>query len=139
MTEPVVPVAERAIASPESQLSSHLSELHNRQSETEAILSNLETQRNALALSVLRASKARDQDASNDVTDSPESGAQQPSQQDIDAALSTARSAIRDRIALLTKYNDIKDIGQGLMGLIAEQRGCRVVDVMESLGVEDEG
>ena len=110
MTEPVVPVAERAIASSELQLSAHLSELHNRQSEAEAILSNLETQRNALAHSVLRASKARDEDTSNDMTTSPGSSAQQPSQQDIDAALSTARSAIRDRIALLTKYNDIKDL-----------------------------
>lgn len=42
---------------------------------------------------------------------------------------------IKSHIALLHKYNEIKDIGQGLMGLIADKRDCRVVSVMEEFGV----
>ena len=42
---------------------------------------------------------------------------------------------IKNHIALLHKYNEIKDIGQGLMGLIADKRDCRVVSVMEEFGV----
>ncbi|KAK4570027.1 hypothetical protein LTR86_002997 [Recurvomyces mirabilis] len=46
-------------------------------------------------------------------------------------ALTGANSIIKEHIALLHKYNEMKDIGQGLMGLIAEQRGVRVSEVME--------
>lgn len=31
--------------------------------------------------------------------------------------------------------NEIRDIGQGLLGLVAERRGTRVVDVMGEFGV----
>lgn len=46
-------------------------------------------------------------------------------------ALSTANAVIKEHIALLHKYNEMKDIGQGLMGLIADKRGVRVTAVME--------
>ena len=29
------------------------------------------------------------------------------------------------------EYNELKDMGQGLMGLIADQRGARIVEVPE--------
>lgn len=51
------------------------------------------------------------------------------------AALRSSNAVIKEHIALLHKYNEIKDIGQGLMGLIADKRDCRVVVVMEELGV----
>lgn len=51
------------------------------------------------------------------------------------SALMTANAAIKDHIALLHKYNEIKDIGQGLMGLIADQRGVRVAKVMDEFGM----
>ena len=46
-------------------------------------------------------------------------------------ALATANGVIKEHIALLHKYNEMKDIGQGLMGLIADKRGVRVGTVME--------
>lgn len=33
--------------------------------------------------------------------------------------------------------NEIRDIGQGLLGLVAERRGVRMVDVMGDFGVEE--
>jgi DNA repair protein Swi5/Sae3 len=38
----------------------------------------------------------------------------------------------------LHEYNDIKDVGQGLMGIIAEARGVRQVDVEKEFGVAEE-
>ena len=51
------------------------------------------------------------------------------------SALSTANAVIKEHITLLHKYNEIKDIAQGLMGLIAESRGVRVKVVMEEFGM----
>jgi len=36
----------------------------------------------------------------------------------------------------LHDYNGIRDIGQGLLGLISDQRGVRLVDVMEEFGAD---
>ena len=51
------------------------------------------------------------------------------------SALATANTVIKDHISLLQKYNEIKDIAQGLMGLIAESRGVQVKVVMEEHGM----
>ncbi|KAK4501197.1 hypothetical protein PRZ48_007004 [Zasmidium cellare] len=51
------------------------------------------------------------------------------------AALQTANAVIKEHIALLHSYNEIKDVGMGLMGLVAEKRGCRVKEVMGEFGV----
>ncbi|KAK6439516.1 hypothetical protein LTR95_004284 [Oleoguttula sp. CCFEE 5521] len=53
------------------------------------------------------------------------------------AALKASNKVIKDHISLLHKYNEIKDVGQGLMGLIADKRGCRVLPVMEEFGVAE--
>ena len=50
-------------------------------------------------------------------------------------ALSGANAVIKDHIRLLHEYNEIKDIGQGLMGLVAEGRGVRIKAVMEDFGM----
>ncbi|KAL5003118.1 Swi5-domain-containing protein [Aspergillus recurvatus] len=42
---------------------------------------------------------------------------------------------VKRHIRLLHEYNEIKDIGQGLMGLIADARGVRQVDVQKEFGV----
>ncbi|KAL4942134.1 hypothetical protein BDV06DRAFT_192974 [Aspergillus oleicola] len=42
---------------------------------------------------------------------------------------------VKRHIRLLHEYNEIKDIGQGLMGLIADARGVRQVDVQREFGV----
>jgi hypothetical protein len=42
---------------------------------------------------------------------------------------------VKRHIGLLHTYNEIKDVGQGLIGLIADSRGVRVREVMEEMGV----
>ena len=58
-----------------------------------------------------------------------------PDDELLTSALKVSNTVIKSHIALLHKYNEIKDIGQGLMGLIADKRDCRVVRVMEEFGV----
>ncbi|KAF2861860.1 hypothetical protein K470DRAFT_256407 [Piedraia hortae CBS 480.64] len=53
-----------------------------------------------------------------------------------DEVVERANAVIKDHIARLKKYNEIKDIAQGLIGLIAEQRGVRIADVMADFDFE---
>ncbi|KAJ5756985.1 uncharacterized protein N7511_007167 [Penicillium nucicola] len=46
-------------------------------------------------------------------------------------------ATVKRHIRLLHDYNEIKDVGQGLMGLIAEERGVRQVEVEREFGVEE--
>ena len=46
-----------------------------------------------------------------------------------------APEIVRAHIKLLHSYNEIKDVGLGLMGLIADGRGVRLGDVMGEFGV----
>ncbi|ODQ63447.1 hypothetical protein NADFUDRAFT_47852 [Nadsonia fulvescens var. elongata DSM 6958] len=39
-------------------------------------------------------------------------------------------------IKLLKEYNEVRDIALGFIGMISEQRGIRVKDVLEEMGVE---
>lgn len=48
-----------------------------------------------------------------------------------------AAATVRDHIKLLHEYNEIKDVGLGLLGMIAEQRGARMKEVMEEFGLGD--
>ena len=48
-----------------------------------------------------------------------------------------AQATVKSHIDLLHRYNEIRDVGMGLMGLIAEQRGVRVKDVFDEFGVND--
>ncbi|KAJ9287061.1 hypothetical protein DTO027B5_5659 [Paecilomyces variotii] len=61
-----------------------------------------------------------------------------------ESQLAEARSRLKDKddsrtvqrhIRLLHSYNEIKDVGQGLMGLIADARGVRHVDVQREFGI----
>lgn len=45
---------------------------------------------------------------------------------------------VKRHIRLLHEYNEIKDIAQGLMGLIAEAREVRHVDVQREYGVKEQ-
>lgn len=47
----------------------------------------------------------------------------------------TASQTVRNHIRLLHEYNEIRDIGQGLLGLLADARGARHVDVQSEFGV----
>jgi hypothetical protein len=49
--------------------------------------------------------------------------------------LTAAHQINKKHIKLLHEYNEIKDVGQGLMGLIADQRGVRIVEVQDDFGI----
>lgn len=57
----------------------------------------------------------------------------EPTDADITAA---ANKIVKDHIKLLHEYNELKDVGQGLMGLIADQRGVRIVEVQDEFGID---
>ena len=46
-----------------------------------------------------------------------------------------AAETVKKHIALLHNYNDIRDVGQGLIGMIADNRGLRIGDLYEEYGV----
>ncbi len=58
-----------------------------------------------------------------------------PSESDVMLA---ANELVKKHIKLLQQYNELKDVGQGLMGLIADQRGLRIVEVQETFGIESQ-
>ncbi|KAI9645965.1 hypothetical protein NHQ30_005402 [Ciborinia camelliae] len=47
-----------------------------------------------------------------------------------------AHETVKRHIKLLHDYNDIKDVGQGLVGMIADNRGVRVGELYGEFGVE---
>lgn len=47
-----------------------------------------------------------------------------------------AAETVKTHIKLLHDYNDIRDIGQGLIGMIADNRGVRIGDLYEEFGVD---
>ncbi|RAH40875.1 SWI5/SAE3 family protein [Aspergillus brunneoviolaceus CBS 621.78] len=47
------------------------------------------------------------------------------------------KATVQQHIRLLHEYNEIKDVGQGLLGLIADARGVRQIDVQREYGVGD--
>ncbi|MCJ1247283.1 hypothetical protein MMC30_004497 [Trapelia coarctata] len=46
-----------------------------------------------------------------------------------------AAQTVQEHIKLLHTYNEIRDIGQGLLGMIADNRGVRIKDVYGEFGV----
>jgi len=44
---------------------------------------------------------------------------------------------VKAHIKLLHDYNEIRDIGQGLMGIIADNRGLRVSDVYRDFDIAE--
>jgi hypothetical protein len=50
--------------------------------------------------------------------------------------MAVAHQINKKHIKLLHEYNEIKDVGQGLMGIIADQRGVRIVEVQDDFGID---
>ncbi|KAK3110223.1 hypothetical protein LTR53_015700 [Teratosphaeriaceae sp. CCFEE 6253] len=99
-----------------------LAALLTKRAALERTLSDLTTQRAALvSRTTLPSGLAMPDDWSDD--------------QKAKQALTSANAVIKEHISLLHRYNEIKDIGQGLMGLIADQRGVRVAVVQEDFGL----
>lgn len=46
-----------------------------------------------------------------------------------------AAETVKRHIKLLHDYNDIRDVGQGLVGMIADNRGIRIGELYEEFGV----
>jgi hypothetical protein len=67
------------------------------------------------------------------------SGLEMPSswttEQKTSEAIEGANVTVKEHIELLHRYNAIKDVGLGLLGMVAEQRGMRQVVVMEEFGL----
>jgi hypothetical protein len=78
------------------------------------------------AIQVLMEENALSDTESGDASD-------EPTETDIMAA---ANKIVKEHIKLLHEYNELKDVGQGLMGLIADQRGVRIVEVQEEFGID---
>lgn len=47
------------------------------------------------------------------------------------------QQTVKNHIRLLHTYNEIRDVGLGLMGLIADRRGQRLTDVLGEFGAEE--
>lgn len=52
-------------------------------------------------------------------------------------ALTMAKATNQEHIRSLTQYNELKDIGTSLIGMIADNRQKRIIEVMEELGVNE--
>ncbi|KAG4305753.1 hypothetical protein PORY_000663 [Pneumocystis oryctolagi] len=46
-----------------------------------------------------------------------------------------AASTVKKHITLLHTYNEIRDVALGLIGKIADQERCRVVEIMNRFGI----
>jgi len=46
-----------------------------------------------------------------------------------------AAETVKRHIKLLHDYNDIRDVGQGLIGMIADNRGVRIGELYAEFGV----
>jgi hypothetical protein len=100
----------------------------------EVMLAELKAQKSAMlaSLAALPAIQVlMEEHASSDVE--MVDGDDEPTEANIMAA---ANKIVKDHIKLLHEYNELKDVGQGLMGLIADQRGVRIIEVQEEFGIE---
>jgi hypothetical protein len=85
---------------------------------------------------------SRDSSAPGDVSELPSVAAHSSpppplTKAEEDEASSSAQAVIKEHIKLLSKYNEIRDIGQGLIGMVAESRRVRIRDCQEEFGVTD--
>jgi hypothetical protein len=51
--------------------------------------------------------------------------------------LAQAQHKVREHIRSLTRYNELRDVGMGLIGIVAENRGLRMRDCLEEFGVAE--
>lgn len=65
------------------------------------------------------------------------SGSPVQTKEEEQATLQHAQAIIARHIYLLKSYNEIKDVAMGMLSIIAEKEGRRLVDVMEERGVSE--
>ncbi|KAL1296517.1 hypothetical protein AAFC00_000026 [Neodothiora populina] len=104
-------------------------------------LESLTVERDGLVSDVLdTTTKKHDDDDHDDNcgTAPPISSSPPPrSSPDVRAAIAVelASNRIKAYVQQLQQYNDVKDIAEQLMGMIAEKRGVRIVEVQREFGV----
>ncbi len=78
------------------------------------------------------------QDLQQDITQQvpPKEEEEEEEEAQQEQAMGQAKKRVTKHIRLLHQYNSIRDIGTGLMGLIAERKGERMVDVYQEFGVD---
>lgn len=99
----------------------------------EITLAELKAQKAALLASLAALPAVQVLIEENAASDTEMADDDEPTEKDIMAA---ANKMVKEHIKLLHEYNELKDVGQGLMGLIADQRGVRIVEVQEEFGVD---
>jgi len=100
----------------------------------EATVAELRAQRAALIASLTALPNI--QELITEIEDDDDSS-RGPSDGPTDAEVMTAANKIvKTHIKLLHEYNEMKDVGQGLMGLIADSRGVRIVEVQDEFGID---
>ncbi|KAF2715286.1 Swi5-domain-containing protein [Pleomassaria siparia CBS 279.74] len=105
----------------------------------EATVAELRAHRAALITSLAATSKFQEliaddgEEAEDDLNTSPRDPNAEPTDAKI---MKVANKIVKTHIKLLHEYNEMKDVGQGLMGLIADSRGVRVVEVQDEFGIE---
>jgi hypothetical protein len=145
LEKPAVDVAEADISAtekseidPSSVSNPQLEALPSRQSPAltpqEITLAELKAQKASLLASLATLPAIRglmEEQDSPDVDMSDNHG--EPTEADVMAAVN---KIVKNHIKLLHEYNELKDAGQGLMGLIADQRGVRIVEVQDEFGID---
>jgi hypothetical protein len=100
----------------------------------EATVAELRAQKAALIASLAALSDVQELVA--EIEDDGDSS-RGPYDRPTDAEVMTAADKIvKAHIKLLHEYNEIKDVGQGLMGLIADSRGVRILEVQDEFGID---
>lgn len=144
-SQPSEPSQKTPSQSEQSALDLHISALTTARDTATTTLANLTLERNKLLSTILN------NQSTDLVSDTPETNVDNrsdklyiwssgdPTDDDIKRGFEAAKRLKARHVKELQKYNEIKDIAQGLIGLIAEQRGVRVVDVMKEIGGEDLG
>jgi hypothetical protein len=103
-------------------------------SSQEITLAELNAQRAALVASLAALENVQELVAEDEASDLMcQLSVTEPTDSDIMAA---ANKIVKKHIKLLHEYNEIKDVGEGLMGLIADSRGVRIIEVQEKFGVD---
>ncbi|KAF2659064.1 hypothetical protein K491DRAFT_713074 [Lophiostoma macrostomum CBS 122681] len=98
----------------------------------ETTLAELKAQRTALLASLAALPNIQHLIAESNSTTTSQPPASESTNEQVMAA---ANKLVKQHIKLLHEYNEIKDAGQGLMGLIADQRGVRIVEVQDEFGI----
>jgi hypothetical protein len=100
----------------------------------EATVAELRAQRAALIASLAALPNVQELIAEIEDDDDSSRG---PYDGPTDTEVTTAANKIvKTHIELLHEYNEMKDVGQGLMGLIADSRGVRIVEVQDEFGID---